>query len=443
MTQATQVPSQRSMSATAIILAAGYGTRMRSAQPKAMHGIAGRPMLAQLIASCEKAFDRIVVVVGPGMEALATLAAPHPVVVQTDRLGTAHAAREAEALFGEGDVAVLYADNPLIGADTLTRLRAARDGADLTLLAMRPPDPGCYGRLVVVDGAVRRIVEYADATEAERAIPLCNAGAFCAAAADLRAWLACVPPSAAGEYYLTDIVPHARRAIAVEAPYDELRGVNTRAELAEAEATLQRQLRAAAMDAGATLVAPETVFLAWDTELGCDVTIEPHVVFGPGVTVGDSCTVRAFTHLAGCTIEAGATIGPYARLRPGTVIDAGAHVGNFCELKATHLGAGAKVNHLTYLGDASIGARTNVGAGTITCNYDGATKHPTTVGADVFVGSNSTLVAPLTIGDGAFIAAGSTITEVVDPDTLAFGRSPQTNKTGAATRLRARQRGRA
>jgi bifunctional UDP-N-acetylglucosamine pyrophosphorylase/glucosamine-1-phosphate N-acetyltransferase len=428
---------------TALILAAGHGTRMRSALPKAMHPIAGQPMLRHLLASCAAVFEHIVVVVGPEMEALAEMAAPHAVVVQQERRGTAHAALQAEALFGDDDVAVLYADNPLIRPETLARLRAARSDADLALLAMRPPEPGRYGRVVVADGAVRRVVEYADASAEERAIGLCNAGVFCAEASHLRDWLSRVSVAPGGEYYLTDIVQFAARAHAVEAPYAELRGINTRAELAEAEASVQQGLRAAAMEGGATLIAPETVFLAYDTALGRDVTVGPHVVFGPGVTVGDGCEIRAYSHLEGCTLAEGAVIGPFARLRPGTVIDAGAHVGNFCELKAAHLGEGAKVNHLSYIGDASVGARSNIGAGTITCNYDGNVKHHTTLGAEVFIGSNATLVAPITIGDGAFIAGGSTITDDVAEGGLAFGRARQETKPGMAARLRALLRDRA
>jgi bifunctional UDP-N-acetylglucosamine pyrophosphorylase/glucosamine-1-phosphate N-acetyltransferase len=393
-------------------------------------------MLRHLIASCEQVFDSIVVVVGPDTPALADLAAPHPVVIQHERLGTAHAALQAEALFGNGNVAILYADNPLISPATLGRLLAARRNADLALLAMRPFEPGRYGRVLIEQGRVRRIVEYADASEAERAIGLCNAGVFCAAAPALRGWLHQVAPSAGGEYYLTDIVPLATCAMAVEAPHAELRGINTRAELAAAEASVQQDLRARAMEAGVTMTAPETVFLSFDTQIAPDVVIAPHVVFGHGVAIGAGCEIRAYSHLEGCTVETGAIIGPFARLRPGTVIEAGAHVGNFVELKATRLGAGAKANHLSYLGDASIGAGSNIGAGSITCNYDGVAKHRTSIGQDVFIGSSSTLVAPLSIGDRAFIAAGSVITAPVEADALAFGRARQEVKPGMGARLR-------
>jgi len=435
------------MTSTAILLAAGFGTRMKSVRPKALHPIAGRPMLRHLIASCAAVFDRIVVVTGPGMEALAAEAAPHDTVIQHDRLGTAHAALQAAAHFGEGDVAVLYADNPLIRETTLRRLLETRqDGqTGLALLAMRPADPGQYGRVVADGSRVERIVEWADATEAERAIGLCNAGVLCAPATDFLRWLHAVTPSAKGEFYLTDCVTLAvaegRTVTAVEAPAEELRGINSRAELAEAEATVQSWLRRAAMDGGATLTAPGTVFLQADTVLAPDTTIGPHVVFGPGVTVESGAEIRAFSHLEGCHVGPHALIGPYARLRPGTVVERGAHVGNFVELKATTLGAGSKVNHLAYLGDSTIGPATNIGAGTITCNYDGYAKHRTTIGTGVFVGSNATLVAPLTVGNGAFVAAGSTVTHDVAPDAMAFGRAPQVDKPGRAAVFRAGRKG--
>jgi len=431
------------MTTTAVLLAAGLGTRMKSAIPKALHRIAGRPMLQHLIASCAEVFDRIVVVAGPDMAALEQAAAPHPVVVQADRLGTAHAALQAAAHFGDGDVAVLYADNPLIRPATLRRLRNRRrtPGVALALLAMRPADPGRYGRVLSLDGDVERIVEWPDATEAEREVGLCNAGVLCASAADFLRWLNQVQPSPTGEFYLTDCVALARnegrRVAAVEAPVEELRGINSRAELAEAEATVQGWLRCAAMDGGATLTAPDTVFFSADTKLAADVTVQPHVVFGPGVSVASGAEIRAFSHLEGCEIGPGALIGPYARLRPATVVAAGAHVGNFVELKATHLGAGAKANHLSYLGDSTIGPGTNIGAGTITCNYDGYAKHRTTIGAGVFVGTSAVLVAPIALGDGSFVAAGSVVTNDVAPDAMVFGRAPQVAKPGRAAAYRA------
>ncbi len=428
--------------ATAVILAAGLGTRMKSALPKALHPIAGRPMLSHLLASAAAVFDRIVVVTGPEMEAVARIAAPHPTVIQAERLGTAHAALQAAPQFGAGEVAILYADNPLITPETLRRLREARGDAGLALLAMRPADPGRYGRVITgADGDVTAIVEWADASPAERAVTLCNAGVFCAAGPDLARWLAAVRnDNAKGEYYLTDVVALAvaegRRVVAVEADYAELRGVNSRAELAEAEAAVQARLRAAALDGGATLTAPETVFLCADTLLEPDVTVGPHVVFGPGVVVRSGAEILAFSHLEGCEVAGGARIGPYARLRPGAAVGQGAHVGNFVELKATRLGAGAKANHLAYLGDAEIGAGSNIGAGTITCNYDGNLKHRTVIGDGSFIGSNATLVAPVTLGAGSFIAAGSTITKDVAPDALAFGRARQAEKPGGGAAIR-------
>ena len=433
------------MDATAILLAAGLGTRMKSALPKAMHPLGGRPMLHHLLGSCAGVFDRAVVVIGPEMEAVARAAAPHPVVVQRERLGTGHAALQAAPAFGTGNVAVLYADNPLIRPETLRRLLAARAGAGLVLLAMRPSDPARYGRVITSGEGVERIVEWADATEAERAIGLCNAGVICAAAADLHRWLRALRnDNSKGEYYLTDVVSIARaegvRVAAVEAPEAELRGVNSRAELAAAEATVQGWLRQAAMAGGATLTAPETVFLSADTILAPDVTVGPNVVLGPGVSVASGAEIRAFCHLEGCSVGSGAIIGPYARLRPGTVVEARAHVGNFVELKATRLGEGAKANHLSYLGDSDIGAGSNIGAGTITCNYDGFAKHRTVIGGGVFVGSNSVLVAPVRLGDGAFTAAGSVITEDVAADAMAFGRARQAQVPGAAAKFRAARR---
>jgi bifunctional UDP-N-acetylglucosamine pyrophosphorylase/glucosamine-1-phosphate N-acetyltransferase len=432
------------MEATAILLAAGLGTRMRSALPKALHPLGGRPMLHHLLASCAGVFERAVIVAGPDMPALAAAAAPHPVVVQHERLGTAHAALQAAGEFGTGDVAVLYADNPLIRPATLRRLRDARAGAGLVLLAMRPADPGRYGRVITQGDTVERIVEWADATEAERAVGLCNAGVICAAAHDLQRWLRAVGnANSKSEYYLTDVVAIARaegvRVAAVEAPEAELRGVNSRAELAAAEATLQGFLREEAMAAGATLTAPETVFLSADTALAPDVTVEPNVVFGPGVTVAAGARIRAFSHLEGCTVGQGAIIGPFARLRPGTDIGAGAHVGNFVELKAASLGEGAKANHLSYIGDATVGAGTNIGAGTITVNYDGFGKHRTEIGARAFIGSNTSLIAPLQVGDGAMVVAGSTVTEDVPAEAMAFGRARQTTKPGAAAAFRAKK----
>jgi len=442
-------PNPTHADATAVILAAGLGTRMKSRHPKAAHAIAGRSMLSHLIAACGQVFGRILVVVGPEMAALAKLAAPHPVYIQHDRLGTGHAALQAAEGFGTGEVAVLFADNPLIEASTLRRLLDARtrSGAGLALMAMRPADPARYGRLITEGNAVTRIVEWADASPAERAIGLCNAGALCGPAERLLPWLREIrPDNAKGEYYLTDLVGLAvrdgARVEAVVADEAELRGINSRAELAAAEAVVQARLRAAAMAGGVTLTAPETVFFSYDTALAPDVVVGPHVVFGPGVTVESDAEIRAFSHLEGCHVGPGSVVGPYARLRPGAALGAGAHVGNFVELKATSLGAGAKVNHLTYLGDASVGPGSNIGAGSITCNYDGFAKHRTEIGAGVFVGSDSVLVAPVKLGDGAFIAAGSVITRDVAAGDMAFGRARQVDMTGGGTHFRAAREGR-
>ena len=432
------------MTRTGIVLAAGKGTRMKSARPKVMHPLGGRPLIAHLLASAETVFDRLVVVLGPGMEEVASVCAPHAVVVQEERLGTAHAALQAARLFGDGEAAILYGDNPLITAATMRALLAHRRERDasLALLAMRPADPTGYGRVLTdADGFVSGIVEHRDASDAQRRVGLCNAGVIAGEAGRLVEWLGRIRnDNEKGEWYLTDIVAEARasggRVVALEAPADELRGVNSRAELAAAEAVLQRMLRDELMAAGVTMVAPETVFLSADTRIEADVVVEPNVVFGTGVFVASGARIRAFSHLEGCRVEAGAIVGPYARLRPGAVIGAEAHVGNFVEVKATTIGRGAKANHLAYLGDASVGAGTNIGAGTITCNYDGFAKHRTTIGANVFVGSDSVLVAPVTIGDGALVAAGSVITEDVEADAMAFGRARQVARPGMAKSFR-------
>jgi bifunctional UDP-N-acetylglucosamine pyrophosphorylase/glucosamine-1-phosphate N-acetyltransferase len=395
-------------------------------------------MLAHIIRAAEQVFDRIAVVVGPDMPALEKLAAPHSVVVQHERLGTAHATRMAEALFGEGPVAVFYADNPLVSVETMRALltRAKAGDAGLVLLGMTPPEPGKYGRLITEGGYITRIVEYADASEAEKQIRLCNAGGMVALGPDMRDWLAEIGnDNAKGEFYLTDIVAIARaqgvNVAALDAPYEECMGVNSRAELAQAEAMFQARLRARFLEAGVGMQAPETVFFAADTVLGEDVYIGPSVVFGPGVRVASGVEIKAFSHLEGCVVHKGAIIGPFARLRPGADIGEAAHVGNFVEIKAATLGRGAKANHLTYIGDADVGAGSNIGAGTITCNYDGVNKHRTVIGEHAFIGSNSSLVAPVRVGAGALVAAGSTITTDVPDHDLAIARGRQLNKARA------------
>lgn len=434
-----------------VILAAGKGTRMKSDLPKVLHRVAGLPMLGHVLNVVQSLNpDRVVVVVGPGMESVTAAAAPARSVIQQNQLGTGDAVRAAFAeLTGfTGDVIVLYGDTPLITPDTLRLMIAARDGADdpaVVGLGMRPTDPGTYGRMILnKDGGLERIVEYLDASADERAVTLCNAGLM---AFDGHRMFDVVGrisnENAKGEYYLTDAVEIARSAgmacAVAEAPAEEVVGVNSRAELAEVELLLQRRLRKAAMDNGATLTDPDSVFFSADTRLGRDVVVGPNVIFGPGVVVADRVDIKPFSHLEQVTIDQGAQIGPYARLRPGAVIGADAHIGNFVEIKNAHVEAGAKVNHLTYIGDARIGARANIGAGTITCNYDGFSKSLTEIGAGAFIGSNSSLVAPVRIGDGAIVGAGSVITSAVEADALVVSRGRQLAYAGWARKFRERK----
>ena len=435
----------------AVILAAGKGTRMESDRPKVLHGLAGRPMINHLLATVGALGpERVLVVVAPGMDAVAQAVAPARTVVQKEQLGTGHAvmaAREGLAGF-EGTVLVLYADTPLLSGGTITRvLEASRagDGAAITVLGFRPGEPNEYARLIVSGGELERIVEFKDAGDADLRIELCNSGLMAIDGSVLDGLLRGVGAgNAKGEYYLTDLVALARgrglRCVAVEGPADELLGINSRAELAAAEAVVQRGLRARAMAGGVTMIDPDSVWLSYDTTLGRDVTVEPNVYFGPGTSVGDGATIRAFSHFEGASIAADAIVGPFARLRPGARVGTGAKIGNFVEIKQTDVQAGAKVNHLTYLGDTVVGAKANVGAGTITCNYDGYTKAQTHIGAGAFIGSNATLIAPLRIGDGAYIAAGSTVTDDVPDDALALARERQVTKPGRAAKLRARLR---
>ncbi len=434
-----------------IVLAAGEGTRMRSRLPKVLHPIAGEPMLAHVLRAASGDGARLAVVIGPDHEPVAKVVrqmrADAGIFVQTERLGTAHAVLAARAALAEGadDVVVAFGDTPLITADTFSRLRAAlAAGAALAVLGFRAADPTGYGRLIVADGRLQAIREHADASRAERAIDLCNAGVMAFAGREALAVLERIGnANSKGEYYLTDAVgivrAMGREAVVVEADEDEVRGINTKAQLAEAEGVMQSRLRAAALAAGVTLVAPDTVFLAADTAFGHDVVVEPYVVFGPKVSVDDGAVIHAFSHLAEARIGAGASVGPYARLRPGTVLAEGARIGNFVETKAAAIDAGAKVNHLTYIGDAHIGAKANIGAGTITCNYDGYDKYRTEIGAGAFIGSNSSLVAPVTVGAGAYVGSGSVVTENIPDDALRVERNAQATRPGWAKRFRERK----
>ncbi len=440
----------------AIVLAAGQGTRMKSDLHKVLHPVAGRPMLLHLLASVgELCPTRTVVVAGARREQVEAAVAPLGVgvAVQAKQLGTGHAVAQAEAALAgfEGDVLILYGDVPLVGAQTMRRMVErlhAPDEPATVVLGFRPADPGAYGRVIAdADGRIERMIEYKDADAAQRAETLCNSGLMAVRAADLFALLARVGnDNAAGEYYLPDIVMLAaadgRRSAVIETEPGEVAGVNSRAELAAVEADWQRRRRARAMAEGATLLAPETVWFSYDTTIGRDVIVEQNVVFGPGVSVADGAVIHAFSHLEGATVATGASVGPYARLRPGAVLAEGSRVGNFVEMKKATLGRGAKANHLTYLGDAEIGAGANIGAGTITCNYDGFLKYRTMIGEGAFVGSNSALVAPVAIGAGAIVAAGSVITGDVAPDALAVARGRQEARPGWAARFRDAMRAR-
>ncbi len=430
-----------------VVLAAGKGTRMKSDLHKVLHPIAGRPMLLHLLAAADTLSpERTVVVTGAGRAQVEAAVAPRGarIAVQAEQLGTGHAVMQArEALSGfEGDVLILYGDVPLVRAETMRAMIARLNAADapaVVVLGFRPAEAGAYGRLIVADGSDRleKIVEFKDADARERAVTLCNSGLMAARGESLFDLLARLGnDNASGEYYLTDVVELSGAAAVIEADAGEVAGVNSRGELAAVEQAWQQVRRARAMADGATLIAPETVWFAHDTTIGRDVTIEPNVVFGPGVTVADGATIHAFSHLEGATVGSGATVGPYARLRPGADLSENAKVGNFVEIKKATIGVGAKVNHLTYIGDAEVGAGANVGAGTITCNYDGYFKYRTVIGAGAFIGSNSALVAPVAIGAGAIVAAGSVVTRDVAADSLALARGRQEERGGWAKRFR-------
>jgi bifunctional UDP-N-acetylglucosamine pyrophosphorylase/glucosamine-1-phosphate N-acetyltransferase len=431
----------------AVVLAAGKGTRMKSDRHKVLHPIAGRAMIDHLLATVDElAPARTVVIVGQGRDQLeAHLGARAELVVQEPQLGTGHAVQQAEAALEgfEGDVLVLYADVPFVGADTLRAMLARLNDSDApaaVVLGFEPADALQYGRVISQGGKISWMVEHKDASEDQRKVPLCNSGLLAARADELFELLSRVGnDNAQGEYYLPDIVNLAISAgetcAVITAPDpDEVAGINSRAELAEAEARWQRARRAQAMADGASLLAPETVFFSWDTRLGRDVTVEPNVVFGPGVAIADGATIHAFCHIEGARIARGVSVGPFARLRPGTVLEEGARVGNFVETKQAVLGAGAKANHLSYLGDATVGAGANIGAGTITCNYDGYFKHKTVIGPRAFIGSNSALVAPVTVGADAIVAAGSAVSRDVADGELRMVRAEQLVKPGWADR---------
>ncbi len=435
------------MATALIILGAGMGTRMNSDLPKVLHEIAGAPMVVHAMKSGAALNpERTVVVAGHGA-ALVEMAAKAydpdvTTVIQSEQLGTAHAVKQArDALDGfAGDALVLYGDTPFIRPETLAAMTAARLTHDVVVLGFEAENPGRYGRLIVKDAQLQRIVEFKDASDEERAVNLCNSGVIAADSQTLFDLIDAVGnDNAAGEYYLTDIIGIARArgftATVVSCDESETLGINSRAELSDAEALYQANARAAAQEDGVTLIAPQTVFFAHDTVIGRDTVIEPNVVFGPGVTVESGATIRAFSHLEGCHVSRGAVVGPYARLRPGAELAENVKVGNFVEIKNAQVAEGAKVNHLSYIGDATIGARSNIGAGTITCNYDGVFKHRTTIGQDVFIGSNTMLVAPVTVGDAAMTGSGSVITKDVPAGDLAVSRARQENKPGLAIRL--------
>ncbi|WP_272007111.1 bifunctional UDP-N-acetylglucosamine diphosphorylase/glucosamine-1-phosphate N-acetyltransferase GlmU [Roseovarius sp. ZX-A-9] len=435
------------MNIALIILAAGKGTRMKSDLPKVLHPIAGAPMLVHAMrAGATLEPDRTVIVAGHGAEAVSAAALDHDpdatIVLQTTQEGTAHAVKQAAtALEGhEGDSIVLYGDTPFIQPETLERMVEARQNHDVVVLGFTAADPGRYGRLVMQGDMLERIVEFKDADEATRAIDFCNSGVIAAKTEVLFDLIEAVGnDNASGEYYLTDIIGIARdrglSATAVACDEAETLGVNSRAELAQAEALFQARARNEAVENGVIFYAPDSVYFAYDTMIGPGTLVEQNVVFAPGVTIENDSHIRAFSHLEGCHVARGAVVGPYARLRPGAELAEKVKVGNFVEIKNAVLDEGAKINHLSYIGDAHVGADTNVGAGTVTCNYDGVMKHHTEIGARVFIGSDTMLVAPVTVGDDAMTGSGSVITQDVPAGALALGRARQINKVGMARKL--------
>ncbi|MEL6121435.1 MAG: bifunctional UDP-N-acetylglucosamine diphosphorylase/glucosamine-1-phosphate N-acetyltransferase GlmU, partial [Pseudomonadota bacterium] len=435
------------MATALIVLAAGKGTRMKSDMPKVLHPIASAPMLAHAIrAGAALEPERIIVVAGHGADAVGKAAMEFDpraqIVLQKEQLGTAHAVAQATTALQafSGDAVVLYGDTPFVTPETLSRMAEARKTSDVVVLGFEAADPGRYGRLIMAGTALQRIVEFKDATDEERSVTFCNSGIIMADAARLMDLVSRVTTeNAAGEYYLTDIVALARAdglsATAIDCDESETLGINSRAELAAAEAAFQDRARAEALENGTTLLAPDTVFFALDTVIGRDTVIEQNVVFGLGVTVETGAHIRAFSHIEDAHIARGSVVGPFARVRGGTELSENVKIGNFVEVKNAQLEEGVKVNHLSYVGDAQIGQATNVGAGTITCNYDGVLKHRTTVGERAFIGSNTMLVAPVSVGDEAMTASGSVITKDVEPGALALARGQQVNKPGLARKM--------
>ncbi|WP_293448418.1 bifunctional UDP-N-acetylglucosamine diphosphorylase/glucosamine-1-phosphate N-acetyltransferase GlmU [Planktotalea sp.] len=435
------------MSIALLILAAGKGTRMNSDLPKVLHEVAGAPMLVHAMKSAD-ALDpsKTIVIAGHGADAVSAAATAFDenaeVVLQIEQLGTAHAVAQAKTALSEfeGDVIVLYGDTPFISPETLERMAIARASHDVIVLGFEAADPGRYGRLVMSGDSLEKIVEFKELSDDERKITLCNSGVICANSDVLFDLIDAVTnENAAGEYYLTDIVEIAQSkglsATSVTCDESETLGVNSRVQLAEADAIFQRKARIDLMEAGVTLHAPDTVYLSHDTYIGPDTIIEPNVVFGPAVTVENGAHIRAFSHLEGCHVSRGATVGPYARLRPGTELAEFTKVGNFVEIKNAVIDEGAKVNHLSYIGDAHVGARANIGAGTITCNYDGVMKHHTEIGEASFIGSNTLLIAPVSVGANAMTGSGTVVTQDVPDDALAIARTKQVNNPGLAVKL--------
>lgn len=431
-----------------IVLAAGKGTRMKSALPKPMHKVAGRSMIGHVIAAAESLKpEKIVVVIGPDMEAMTEAVHPHKTALQPIANGTGGAALAAESEFKnfDGDILILFGDTPLVTGTTLQKILDIHrqfPATGLTYSGMQVFAPNAYGRMVLNgDGTLDQIVEFKDASESEKKITLCNGGIVCADGVNLFGWLKKIDnKNAQGEYYLTDLPPIARKdnrqTQVVEVPAEEMEGVNSRLDLAKVERLAQERLREKHMLSGVTLVSPETVYFSFDTVIGQDVTVEPHVYFGTGVKIANNVDIHAYSHIEGAEVAEGVSIGPFARLRSGSKIDRDAKIGNFVETKNTHLGAGAKANHLSYLGDAEVGEKANIGAGTITCNYDGFMKHRTKIGKEALIGSNTALIAPVSIGNGAVVGAGSVIGDDVPDNALGITRAPQITKEGWAPEYR-------